>query len=506
MGRRYQSSSIVCVCNSTFCDTFEPIKVTGNEIHVIESNKLGLRFWYSIIYPGTETKPKFKEIEITFNKNEVFQEIKGFGACFTDAAAFSSMSLGLETARDIIKQFYSPSGLAYSLGRLTIGGTDFSTRKYTYNDLEPKDGEVAEDFDLKNFALQEEDTKYKIPFVKTALEASSGKLSLFASAWSAPAWMKTNNDLAGRGQLKGNPGDKYHKTWAKYLVKFLQEYEKQGIKVWGLTTGNEPINGLIPRFPFNCMAFTAQTQRDFVKMDLGPALKEAGYFIPGNRSNSIQVIVMDDQRWLIPYWSKTILSDKEAAEYVSGVAFHWYGNQFGPAFLLDGVHKSFPDVFLIASEATVIGKPTLGSWENAEKYATDILTDLLHWTTAWIDWNWSLNLEGGPSWVPNSADAPIIVNASSGEYYKQPTYYALGHFSKFIHPGSKRIGVNIKGDRRIWPKVQTGSFKTPSGKIVTVVINGYDDPRTVKVTDSVTGISFRYDVSSRSITTFVSAQ
>ena len=304
--------------------------------------------------------------------------------------------------------------------------------------------------------------------------------------------------------MKGNPGDKYHKTWANYYVKFLQEYEKQGIKVWALTTGNEPINGFIPRFPFNCMAFSAATQRDFLKKDLGPALKEAGYFKGLNNSDSIEIMIMDDQRYLLPFWPKTVLGDKEAAEYVSGIAFHWYGNHLAPAFLLDRTHNQFPNVFLFASEATVVGKPKLGSWENAEKYAIDILTDLLHWTTGWMDWNFSLDLEGGPNWSKNWCDAPIIVNKTSGEFYKQPIYYALGHFSKFIPAGSQRIGINMKGDRYFLPRVQAGSFVTPNGEVVTLVINGYDSPRTIRVRDTAGVASpFTYEVSPRSFTTFV---
>jgi len=174
----------------------------------------------------------------------------------------------------------------------------------------------------------------------------------------------------------------------------------------------------------------------------------------------------------LPSWAKTVLSDKEAAKYVSGVGVHWYWNNISPVSNLDKTHNQFPDVFLLATEATTMGSPKLGSWEAGEKYAVDIVTDLLHWMTGWIDWNFSLDLQGGPSWVANWCDAPIIVNSTGKEYYKQPMYYALGHFSKFIPSGSVRIGIEVKHDRWILSRIHAGSFVRPDGKVVTVVING----------------------------------
>lgn len=340
--------------------------------------------------------------------------------------------------------------------------------------------------------------------IKEAMKSSATGIKFFASAWSAPAWMKTNGDLSGRGRLKGSPGGKYYKTWAKYYVKFLQAYEEEGIRVWGLTTGNEPINGFVPGFRFNCMAFTPETQRDFLKKDLGPALREAGYFTSLNDSNSIQIMIVDDQRYTLPVYTWVVLGDSDTAQFVSGVAFHWYGNNYSPVSILDYVHKHHPNKFLFASEATVEGKPNLGNWEEGERYAIDILTDLNHWTTAWIDWNFALDLQGGPNWSKNWCDAPVIVNATSGEYYKQPMYYALGHFSKFISPGSMRIGVKTSLYTKLFlPKIRVSSFKTPEA-VVTVVLNGYDSSKTVKVQNKVTGVSFTKELSARSFNTFIS--
>ena len=287
--------------------------------------------------------------------------------------------------------------------------------------------------------------------------------------------------------------------------RFLDEYKKVGIKIWGLTTGNEPLNGFIPFFKFNCMAFTPQHQRDFIKLDLGPALAAAGY-------GHVKLLILDDQRYLLPGWADVVLADPIAASYVAGIGFHWYGNNLAPASILDHVHDSHPDKFLLATEATEGSSPfelhhvILGSWERAENYARDIIDDLNHWTTGWIDWNYSLDEHGGPEWPKNPCDSPIIVNATAKEFYKQPTFYALGHFSKFIPPDSIRIGLQIKRhflNSIFSHKLDAVSFVTPKGNSVIVILNGHDQVIPITVIDPVNGVKYVKDISPRSITTLV---
>ncbi|CAN8029207.1 unnamed protein product, partial [Ixodes persulcatus] len=130
-----------------------------------------------------------------------------------------------------------------------------------------------------------------------------------------------------------------------------------------------------------------------------------------------------------------VLGDPEAAKFVQGVAVHWYANDYMGPWVLDKTHNNFPDKFILATEAcegwrsSDVEKVILGSWNRAENYAHDILEDLLHWATGWVDWNLALDLSGGPNWANNFVDSPIIVNATGREFYKQPMYYALAHFS-----------------------------------------------------------------------------
>ena len=181
-------------------------------------------------------------VTISLNQSVRFQQIFGFGGAFTDAAGINIASLSEETQTKLMESYYSPLGSEYNVGRINIGGCDFSDRPYTYCDTEG-------DTDLDTFSLTQDDTLYKIPYILMAQEMSSKEVLMFGSAWSAPGWMKSNGLVYGEGQLLAQ----YYQTWADYHLRFLQEYSAAGVKMWGLTAQNEPVDGNIPDFSFNCM-------------------------------------------------------------------------------------------------------------------------------------------------------------------------------------------------------------------------------------------------------------
>ena len=94
------------------------------------------------------------------------------------------------------------------------------------------------------------------------------------------------------------------------------------------------------------------------------------------------------------------------------------------------------------------------------------IKDLNHWVTGWLDWNLALDEQGGPSWVENFVDSPIIINKTADEFYKQPMYYAMGHFSKYIPEKSVRIDIKIVGK-----KLYGTAFLRPDGMRVVVILN-----------------------------------
>ena len=112
-------------------------------------------------------------------------------------------------------------------------------------------------------------------------------------------------------------------------------------------------------------------------------------------------------------------SRKESINYLDGLAMHWYWDEyFGPS-LIDDAHELMPDKLIFNTESCIGDKPLqthgpeLGSWERAEKYAHSYLEDLQHSFNGYIDWNLVLNEQGGPSYVDNFVDSPVIVNVTS---------------------------------------------------------------------------------------------
>ncbi|NXC40780.1 GLCM Glucosylceramidase, partial [Penelope pileata] len=165
-----------------------------------------------------------------------------------------------------------------------------------------------------------------------------------ASPWTSPGWMKCNEDVRGKGTLKGQAGDKYHQTWANYFVKFLDAYAEHNITFWALTAQNEPIAGLLTHPQFPTVIFTAAQQRDFVARDLGPALARSAH---GTR-----LLIMDDQSIHLPAWPQVVLGNATAARYVAGVAVHWYMDGVVPVRCsLEATHRLFPDLLLLYTEA-----------------------------------------------------------------------------------------------------------------------------------------------------------
>ncbi|NXK01386.1 GLCM Glucosylceramidase, partial [Corythaixoides concolor] len=430
------------------------------------------------------------DLVLTVDTTQRYQKVKGFGGSITDAAAINILSLP-ETAQDhLLRSYFSEEGLEYNLVRLPMASCDFSLHTYTYDD-------VPFDYELTHFSLRDEDTKLKvssgreeggdlggaqglssmwslrpllqIPLLHRALAMSKRPLSLYASPWTSPAWMKTSESFVGKGTLKGQAGDKYHKTWANYFIRFLDEYAKHNLTFWAVTAENEPSAGLINNYPFQCLGFTAEQQRDFIARDLGPALANSSH-------RHVQLIILDDNRLHLPHWAKVVLEDEEAARYVHGIGIHWYLDFIGP--IQDTVvptHELFPDYFILATEACIGAHfwerdVILGCWERGNQYSHSILTNLNHFVAGWTDWNLALDLEGGPNWSKNYVDSPVIVDTSEGIFYKQPMFYHMGHFSKFIPEGSQRVGLVASKESKKTDLEYT-AFLRPDGAVVVVVLN-----------------------------------
>ncbi|KAM3910014.1 LOW QUALITY PROTEIN: lysosomal acid glucosylceramidase-like [Leptodactylus fuscus] len=422
--RSFGHSSVVCACNSTHCDDLDPttLPALGN-FTVYESSQSGKRLEQS---GGPMVKePGPTGLTLTLNDKKRFQVLKGFGGAVTDSAAMNILALSAGSRDNLLRSYFSDEGIGYSVLRVPMASCDFSIRVYTYLDTKG-------DFALETFSLQEEDLRLKIPLIQKAQALSRRPIALFASPWTAPPWMKTNGNITGRGTLKGSPGGRYYKTWAQYFIRFLDEYAKHNVTFWAVTVENEPTAGMISDYPFQCLGFTPELMRDFIALDLGPTFTNSSH-------KNVQIMIVDDNRILLPYWAKVILSDLQAGRYVHGIAVHWYLDFLVPADIsLGSTHRLYPDYYLFASEACAGVAPwekgvRLGCWERGNEYSRRIIEDLTYYVTGWTDWNLALDVGGGPTWVGNYVDSPIIVDVGQDVFYKQPSFY---------HPGTLQVRLD----------------------------------------------------------------
>ena len=377
----------------------------------------------------------------------------GIGGALTDASAETFYKLPKDKQKELLTEYYDKvAGIGYTMGRTHIQSCDFSSDSYGY----VKDGDVS----LKSFDISH-DLKYRIPFIKAAMAAAGGKLNIFATPWSPPAWMKTNGDVLHGGKLK----PEYDQPWANFYVKFIKTYEKLGIPIWGLSVQNEP---MATQSWESCL-YTAEDERDFIKNFLGPTLAKAGM-------SGKHLIAWDHNRDLIYQRASTILEDPGAAQYVWGVGFHWYETWTGSPMQFDNlklVHEAFPHTNLLFTEGCkeAFAFDSLQNWSLGERYGYSMINDFNGGAVGWTDWNILLDETGGPNHTGNFCFAPIHADTRTGQLIYTNAYYYIGHFSKFVLPGAKRIAVSTNR-----PALQTTGFLNKDGSIVVIVMNTTDQP------------------------------
>lgn len=380
-----------------------------------------------------------------------FQEIVGFGGAITDASAETFARLGKPARAELLRAYYDrDAGIGYSFARTTIHSSDFSSASYTYI----QDGDAA----LKTFSIAHDRT-YRIPMLKAAIAAAGGQLTLFASPWSAPAFMKDNASMLKGGHLL----PQYADAWARYYTRFIAAYEQAGIPIWGISVQNEPMAVQT----WESMQVSAEAERDFLRDHLGPAMEQAGY---GDR----KIIVWDHNRDMMAYRANVIFSDPQASRYAWGMGFHWYETWAGQAPMYDNVAavaQAWPDKKLLLTEATIekFDPAGLQDWAHGERYGTAMIHDLANGAVAWTDWNILLDEHGGPNHVGNYCFAPIHADTRTGALVYTPSYWYIGHFSKFIRPGARRVSASSSRSN-----LMTVAFRNPDGRLATVVMNASD--------------------------------
>ncbi len=472
------------------CDQGKKILVTKENLVTSESgDKIAEKESISFI-EGEASEGSIIKIYPSITK----QEIDGIGSSFTEASAFVLAHLDKNKRAEVMEKIYSDKGANFSLTRTHIGACDFSVEgKYSYlnkiGDTKLKSFSIAPDkegFDPKKYPGIKDPSFDLLPMIKEAIEIKNqqkdNELRIVASAWTAPPWMKDieqyyikgtpeNNHQGTGGKLK----PEYEETYADYLIRYLDAYKSEGVKIWGITPVNEPHgnNG-----QWESMHFTPESQNQFIKKYLGPKLAE-------NEFNAVKLLIYDQNRDGLEHWTDVILGDEETAKFIYGSAVHWYESTnkvYEDVF--ERVNAKFPDHAIIHTEGCIddLGKDAPGGiidpdrfkekewfdndsfwWnENAtdwaysatwqavkmedhpiytpvHRYARNIIVSINHWLRGWIDWNVVLDQRGGPNHVGNFCGAPIMIDTESKQVYYTPIYYILAQFSRTIRPGDKAV-------------------------------------------------------------------
>jgi glucosylceramidase len=370
-----------------------------------------------------------------------YQQILGMGGALTEAAAYTYARMSAEKQQQLLALFFG-DGNHYNFCRLHIQSCDFALGNYAYV-------EDAKDTGLDSFSI-ERDRKYIIPFAKAALEKKS-KIQFLASPWSPPAFMKTNGEMNHGGKLK----KEYYQMWADMVARYVSAYRDEGITIQQLTVQNEPAAVQT----WDSCIFSGVEEAEFACRYLRPALDRAQH-------SDVKINVWDHNKEKILERAAESFSVEGARDVIDGIAFHWYTGEHFDA--LAEVHRQYPDKALIFTEGCVEYSrfEAENQIQNAEMYAHDIIGDFNAGMNGFIDWNLILDRQGGSNHVGNYCDAPVMCDVDADTIDVKLSYSYIGHFSRFIRPGARRILVS-----KYSPDIETTAFQNEDGGKVLVILN-----------------------------------
>ncbi len=371
-----------------------------------------------------------------------YQTFYGFGGAITEAAAYAYSLLNDKDKEQVIQGYYGEKGLNYTYGRLHIDSCDFCLENYCAKET------PESEFSLKH------DEEYVIPFLREIEKTK--KLKYMMSPWSPPAYMKTTGKRNGGGKLL----KEYYAAWAEHICKYLEKYIEMGFNISLLSVQNEPNATL----RWDTCVYTTEEEGDFLVNYLYPELQKRNL-------GHIKRLIWDHNRERAYERLRDILKIVGSVNCVDGVAYHWYSGDYFEN--LQMVYELYPDKLSVFSEGCVeysgYSKDTDKEWMHAEKYAYNILNCLKNGCNLFLDWNILLDNKGGPNHAENYCAAPMMLDENN-RLIKKITYDMIGHFSKHIQVGARRIGISGYTD-----KLDYVAFENPDGRIITVVLNRQEE-------------------------------
>lgn len=456
----------VCMCNENYCDTLDvPDPKTDNDYVWVKSSRKKDRFAFEI---GTISqydsccKRNKSSTTLDIDLTKQYQTIQGFGGAYTGAVAYLIGYLPTNMRNCIYNSYFSRDvGLGYTHVRIPIGGSDFDLSPWAYNEY------PANDMNLSNFTQLDARDLLRNSQLKEIVQVTGlSDLKIMGCYWGPPTWMKGQQQWGGGPQNQLLP--QYYQLWATYHLKWVELMDEDGIDVWAISTGNEPKSAA--HIKFQALSWNARDQARWIAENLGPTMKNSKY-------SNCEIHGFDENRNLAPEW----LSEMEkyypaAMQYMSAFDFHAYADKAIEPQLLDFIkykyqdkHVWYTEMSFGASFMTKLIGPRLGEWGRCEQLASILIENLCHSTVGYMDWNLILDHQGGPNYIKNFIDAQIVLSADKTEMYKQPTFYIMAHFSRFILPGSIRIETSLAGRKA--SSVKAIAFLRPDGKISVIIYN-----------------------------------
>lgn len=409
---------------------------------------------------------------IIVNSDLRYQQFVGFGAAITDASAFLIQNKLDAAAREaLLKDLFGPApGVGFSFTRIVIGASDFSTSHYSFNDRPPGDA----DPELKYFSI--EAAKREVLPTLRAARAINPDLAVMASPWSAPGWMKTTDSL-----IQGTLREEAYAPFAAYLRRTVEAFAAEGAPVDYISIQNEPDfePGNYPG-----MRLSAEQRARIIGEHVGPEFERAGL-----KTNILEW----DHNWNKPEQPLGVLADADAARFISGVAWHCYE---GDVTAQTSVREHHPDKDVFFTECS--GGEWSRAWPDAWAWTMRnlVIGATRNWARGVLLWNLALDENHEPHLGGcGNCRGIVTIDSRTGAVTRSPEYYALGHVSRFVRPGARRVASTspVAG-------VESAAFVTDDGSRVLVAFNTAAEPVDLVVEES--GRHFRYTLAPNAAATF----
>ncbi|RBP99050.1 glycoside hydrolase family 30 protein [Bifidobacterium xylocopae] len=410
------------------------------------------------------------------------QRLRGFGGCFNELGWLPLQELEDKDLEGVIRDLFSPDGLNFTFNRTPVAANDFAASWYSYDETEG-------DYGLKDFSV-EHDESTLIPYIRQAQRYQPG-MTLFASPWSPPTWMK-NPKVYNFGRIVTSPENL--SAYAHYLLRYVQEYERRGIRINQLHVQNEVFAD--QKFP-SCL-WSSDDLRLFIRDYLGPLFtREApgtDIFLgtlngPEDMKFSAAGIELNNYNRFVD----NILFDSQCRRYIKGIGYQWAGQHD-----IERTHQCWPEMELIQTESECgMGE---NSWDYAEYVFSLVNRYFKAGATAYTYWNMVLG-EGVSTWGWRQ-NSLFTVDSGTRQVRRNPEYYVMRHFSHYVQPGARLLE-----DRGHFGAMSV-AFANPDGSKVVVVQNALERsmPFSCAGIDGQgegRGTGFKAELEPRSFNTFV---